>query len=223
MSDAGYKATVRERFLGVEAATVSDVLDDMGLRDQGLSPAIQAVTGDVVAGWAYTITGQSVPYEGSGDPKKMEACHGIAPDEVSVWSGNGTGVCYFGELIALGMAERGSTGAIIDGGLRDVSALREHGFTAFAAYRSAVQSIGRWRVTDFQVPVYLRGATSTWVEVNPGDFVLGDEDGAVVVPAAVVDQVLEAAEAMTRTETSIRTSLKEGMSLEQALEKYGHI
>lgn len=223
MSDAGYKATVRERFLGVEAATVSDVLDDMGLREQGLSPSIQAVTGDVVAGWAYTITGQSVPYEGSGDPKKMEACHGIGPDEVSVWSGNGTGVCYFGELIALGMAERGSTGAIIDGGLRDVSALREHGFTAFAAYRSAVQSIGRWRVTDFQVPVYLRGATSTWVEVNPGDFVLGDEDGAVVVPAAVVDQVLEAAEAMTRTETSIRTSLKEGMSLEQALEKYGHI
>ncbi len=218
-----YRTQVRDRFLEVEAATVSDVLDGMGIRDQGLSPSIQAVTGDVVAGWAYTITGQSVPYEGGGDPKKMEACHGIGPDEVSVWSGNGTGVCYFGELIALGMAERGSAGAIIDGGLRDVSALREHGFTAFAAYRSAVQSIGRWRVTDFQVPIYLRGATSTWVQVNPGDFVLGDEDGAIVVPAAVVDEVLAAAETMTRTETSIRTSLRDGMSLEQALEKYGHI
>jgi 4-hydroxy-4-methyl-2-oxoglutarate aldolase len=221
--DVDYKSTTRERFLGVEAATVSDVLDDMGIRDQGLSPSIQAVTGSVVAGWAYTITGQSVPYDGGGDPKKMEACHGIGPDEVSVWSGNGTGVCYFGELIALGMAERGSTGTVIDGGLRDVSALREHGFTAFAAYKSAVQSIGRWRVTGFQVPVYLHGATSTWVKVNPGDFVLGDEDGAIVVPSDVVDQVLEAAEAMTETETRVRTSLREGMSLEQALEKYGHI
>lgn len=221
--DAQRRASIRERFLGVEAATVSDVLDDMGIRDQGLSPSIQGVTGDVVAGWAYTIVGQSVPYEGGGDPNKMAACHGIGPDEVSVWSGNGTGVCYFGELIALGMAERGSTGAVLDGGLRDVSALREHGFTAFAAYRSAVQSIGRWKVTDFQVPVSMSGATSTWVVVNPGDFVLGDEDGAIVVPAGVVDEVLEAAEAMTLTETRIRSSLEQGMSLEQALEQYGHI
>ena len=104
-----------------------------------------------------------------------------------------------------------------------VSALREHGFTAFAAYRSAVQSIGRWRVTDFQVPVFLRGATATWVKVHPGDFVIGDEDGAIVVPAAVVDPVLEAAEAMTQTETRVRASLRDGMSLNQALEKYGHV
>lgn len=218
-----YRAQVRKRFLAVEAATVSDVLDDMGVRDQGLNPSIQAVTGESVAGWAYTIAGQSVPYEGGGDPKKMEACQGIGPDEVSVWSGNGTGVCYFGELIALGMLERGATGAIVDGGLRDVTALREHGFSVFAAYRSVVQSIGRWRVTEFQVPVYLRGATSTWVHVRPGDFVLADQDGAIVIPAELVDRVLVAAEAMTQTETSIRESLREGMSLEQALERYGHV
>jgi regulator of RNase E activity RraA len=222
-SDIQRKAGIRERFLAVEAATVSDVLDDMGIRNQGLSPSIQAVTGTVVAGWAYTITGQSAPYDGGGDPKKMAACHGIGPDEVSVWSGNGTGVCYFGELIALGMAERGCAGAVIDGGLRDVSALREHGFTAFAAYRSAVQSIGRWRVTDYQVPIYLSGATAKWVQVNPGDFVLGDEDGFIVVPAGVVDDVLGAAEAMTATETRVRASLKDGMTLEQALERYGHV
>jgi regulator of RNase E activity RraA len=121
------------------------------------------------------------------------------------------------------MAERGCAGAIIDGGVRDVSALREHGFTAFAAYRSAVQSIGRWRVTDYQVPIYLSGATTKWVQVNPGDFVLGDEDGVVVVPAGVVDDVLGAAEAMTATETRVRASLKDGMTLEQALERYGHV
>ena len=223
MTHTEQRKGIRERFLAIEAANVSDVLDAMGIRDQGLNPSIQAVTGDVVAGWAYTITGQMVPYEGQGDPKKMEACHGIGPDEVSVWSGGGMGICYFGELIALSMAERGSTGALVDGGLRDVRALREHGFSVFASFRSAVQSIGRWRVTDYQVPIYLPGATSRWVVVNPGDFILGDEDGAIVVPVAVVDEVLAKAEAMTRTEAQVRASLKEGTTLEQALEQFGHI
>lgn len=218
-----YKISIRERFLGVDAATVSDVLDRLGIRNQGLSPDIQAVTGGVVAGWAYTIAGQSAPYPGGGDPRKMEACQGLGPGDVSVWSGNGTGVCYFGELIALGMAERGAAGALVDGGLRDVAALREHGFPVFAAYKSAVQSIGRWRVTDHQIPVFVRGATSTWVEVSPGDFVLGDEDGAIVIPASVVEEVLEAAEDMTETEKRVRASLRAGMTLEQALQKYGHV
>lgn len=223
MNDRDQRARIRERFLAVEAANVSDVLDEMGIRDQGLSPQIQAVTGGVVAGFAYTIIGQMAPYEGQGDAKKMEACHGIGPDDVSVWSGNGTGVCYFGELIALGMVERGSTGAVLDGGLRDVGALRDHGFSAFAAYRSAVQSIGRWRVIGHQVPAYVSGATSRWVVVNPGDFVLGDGDGVIIVPQSVIDEVLEKTEAMTLTENNVRASLRGGMTLEQALEQYGHI
>ena len=69
----------------------------------------------------------------------------------------------------------------------------------------------------------MRGATSTWVEVSPGDFVLGDEDGAIVIPASVVEEVLEAAEDMTETEKRVRASLRAGMTLEQALQKYGHV
>ena len=59
------------------------------------------------------------PYAGKGDPEKMKACQGIAPGDVSVWSGDGEGICYFGELIAVGMQDRGSVGALVDGGIRD--------------------------------------------------------------------------------------------------------
>ena len=221
--DAAQRKEIRERFLAVDAANVADVLDELGHGNYGLSSEIQGITGERIAGWAYTIAGQMIPYEGSGDPKKMEACHGIGPDEISVWSGAGEGVCYFGELIALGMRERGSVGAIVDGGIRDTRALREHGFPVFGAYRTAVQSIGRWRVTDYQQPVYLPGATTARVVVRPGDFVLGDEDGAIVIPAELVPEVLGKAERMTQTEQEVRGAIRYGMSLEDALDEFGHV
>jgi hypothetical protein len=70
------------------------------------------------------------------------------------------GYLYFGELIALGMKERGCVGALIDGGIRDVRWIGEQKLRVYARYRTAVQSIGRWRVTGSQEPVYLRGATN---------------------------------------------------------------
>jgi regulator of RNase E activity RraA len=217
------RTDVRQRFLEVDTANVADILDNLGLPNQGLAADFAAVSGTRLAGWAYTISGQMQPYEGSGDPKKMEACHGIGADEISVWSGNGEGICYFGELIAIGMKERGSVGARVDGGVRDVRWLNEHEFPVFARYRTSVQSIGRWRVTSWQEPISLRGATSTWVKVSPGDFILADEDGAIVIPHAHVESVLEEAEALTATETKVRAALASGKSLAECLAEYGHV
>jgi regulator of RNase E activity RraA len=217
------KIQIRERYLEVDAANVADVLDDLGLRDQGLDPDFNAVSGTKVAGWAYTITGHSVPFTTKGDPVKMRACEGIGAAEVSVWTGEGRGVCYFGELIALGMQERGSVGALVDGGVRDTQALRTHEYPVFARFQSAVQSIGRWKVRAWQEPISVRGATRSLVTVTPGDFVLADVDGGVVIPEHVVLEVLERAEEMTRQEIEIRTALKSGMSLGDALKKFEHI
>jgi 4-hydroxy-4-methyl-2-oxoglutarate aldolase len=217
------RAEIRRRFAAVDTSNVADVLDGLGRPDQGLAPSLAAVAGERVAGWAYTIRGQMRPYAGTGDSAKMEACQGIGPDEVAVWAGDGHGVCYFGELIALGLRERGCVGAVVDGGVRDLRWLRRHDFPVFARYRTPVQSIGRWAVTGWQEPVYLRGATTAWVEVRPGDFVLADEDGGIVVPAALVAQVLEAAEQLTATEVSIRAALRDGLTLVEALARYGHV
>jgi 4-hydroxy-4-methyl-2-oxoglutarate aldolase len=219
------KAEIRRRFLAVDTSNVADVLDNMGYPDQGLAAEFSAypAVGGRLAGWAYTIRGQMTPYPLGGDPDKMKACQGISADEVSVWSGDGTGICYFGELIALGMKERGCVGALVDGGVRDIRWMGQHGFTLFARYRTPVQSIGRWKVNAWQVPVHIRGATTKLVRVAPGDFILGDEDGVIVIPSAIVDDVLVQAEKLTQTEMSIRNDLAKGLTLADALKKYGHV
>lgn len=217
------RENIRSRYLGVDTSNVADVLDNLGLPDQGLAPDITALSGRCLGGWAYTIVGKSVPYDESGDVRKMEACSGIGVGEVSIWSGDGDGICYIGELIALGMRERGGVGALVDGGVRDVRWLREHEIPVFARYATPVQSIGRWRVTGWQEPVSIRGATSRFVTVSPGDFVLADEDGCIVVPAEHVMTVLNAAEQLTRTEVDIRSALRDGLPLEECLQKFGHV
>jgi regulator of RNase E activity RraA len=217
------KAEIRTRFQAVDTSNVADVLDRLGHPDQGLASGFAALSGNRVAGWAYTLHGQMRPYRQSGDPAKMEACQGVGPDEVTVWAGDGHGVGYFGELIALGMKERGCVGAVVDGGVRDLRWLRQHAFPVFARYRTPVQSIGRWSVTGWQEPVYVGGATTRWVRVSPGDFVLADEDGAIVVPKALVDEVLVAAEDLTATEVSVRAALRDGLTLSECLAKFGHV
>ena len=222
---ASRRAEIRERFLKVDSSNVADVLDEMGHFDYGLSAGFMPYPAGAgkLAGFAYTIRGQMMPYEGKGDAAKMAACAGISEHEVSVWSGDGEGICYFGELIALGMQERGSVGALVDGGIRDVRWLGEHGYTCYARYRTPVQSIGRWKVMGHQERVYVAGATAQRVAIDPGDFVLADEDGAIVIPAALIDAVLKRSEELTATEVLIRKELAGGLPLSQALDKFGHV
>jgi len=153
----------------------------------------------------------------------MEACSGIGPDEVSVWAGDGNGVCYFGELIALGMMEHGCVGALVDGGVRDTRWLQEHKFPVFARYHTPIQSIGRWKVNAWMEPVELAGATTTNVVVRPGDFVLADEDGALIIPAEHILEVLARSEELTATEVKVRAALRGGKTLAQCLQEFGHV
>ncbi|MFF8958147.1 RraA family protein [Streptomyces sp. NPDC014894] len=221
--DRSERDGVRARFLAFGASAAADALDEFGLTDQGVHPGLSALSGERPAGWAFTVAGAMTPYEGTGDPAKMRACAEIGAGEVSVWAGNGEGVCHFGELIALGMAGRGSVGALVDGGVRDLRQLRAHGFPVFGRYRSPVQSIGRWRVTEAQRPVRVRGATTRWVTVRPGDFVLADEDGALIVPGPRIDRVLARAEELTRAEDGVREAILGGMSLQECLDAFGHV
>jgi 4-hydroxy-4-methyl-2-oxoglutarate aldolase len=217
---------IRRRYLAVDSSNVADVLDDLGLADQGLAPEFAPYPANVgkLAGWAFTIRGEmtSYPMEAK-DLAKLEACAKLTPGTVSVWSGHGEGVCFFGELISIGMKERGCVGALVDGGIRDIDWIGKLGFPVYARYRTPVQSIGRWKVVDSGVPAPMPGATVVEVEVMPGDFVLADSDGVIVVPAAAAEQVLERAEELQGREAQIRSELAAGLSLSDALAKFGHV
>lgn len=219
------KEAIRLRYLEVDTSNVADVLDSMNLLQQGLAADFGPYpeTCKRMAGWAYTIRGQMTPYPQGGDADKMAACQGLSPGEISVWSGNGEGICYFGELIALGMKEKGCVGSLLDGGIRDVRWIGEHQFPVFARYRTPVQSIGRWKVTAHQIPVYMRGHDGGNVIVRPGDFILCDDDGAIVIPMEHVESVLVESERLTQIEKNIRVEIANGLSLGDALKKYGHV
>jgi 4-hydroxy-4-methyl-2-oxoglutarate aldolase len=214
---------IRKRYLAVDTSTVSDLLEKIGKRDQALSTSLDrlAPTQAKLAGFAYTVRGQMTPYQGPTDPDKMAAINGMTRGVVAVWTGDGEGMGYFGELLALGMKVRGCTGLVVNGGVRDCHWIAQHGIPAYVKYRSPVQSITRWKVTGCQIPIAMPGATAKTVQVTPGDFILGDADGVIVIPREHIESVLDEAEKITAREIKIRAEIDKGAPLDVVIKRYG--
>lgn len=207
-------------------AAVSDVFDTMKQVPPVLANSLAPVLGEGVgfAGPAYTIAGEMSAWDGSGDRSKLLAIDEMVPGVVAVWAGTDIhGVCCFGDLLAGAMKARGCVGAVVDGGVRDVNILKSLGLPMLARYVSPAQAIGRWRVTSHQESVTVRGAVEEWVTVNPGDIIVCDADGAVVVPSGALQEVADRLGSWTEAETGARKEILSGMPLLAALDKYGHL
>ena len=210
---------MRERFGAVPTAALADVMDDLGLRAQTLPPSIVALArGMRLAGPAFTVEGRPSDHDDwDGAIRKTLAMLGEVPaGHVAVYQCHQDRSAHFGELSATSLAARGVAGCVIDGGCRDVRLVEELGFPVFARFVTPEDSTWRWEVTVTHEPVTIGSA-----RVVPGDWVVGDEDGVVVVPADVAARVLEAAETKTGTENEIRRAVADGMSPLEAYERYG--
>jgi 4-hydroxy-4-methyl-2-oxoglutarate aldolase len=213
-----------EALISAGTAVISDVFDSLGrsplVLDNGLRPIGASST---FAGPAYTITGESISFQG-GDRAKLAAIDNMPAGVVALWSSmDAKGVCCFGDLLASAMRVRGCAAAVVDGGVRDKSFLESCGMPVFARYQTPAQGIGRWRVTASQVAVSVRGALQDWITVEPGDIVVGDADGLIVIPQPVLQEVTARVIEWSRSESGARQEIMAGLPLLAALAKYGHL
>jgi regulator of RNase E activity RraA len=171
-----------------------------------------------VAGQAFTVEGAPSDHGNwDGTIRKTLAMLGSVPSgHVAVYATNHDRAAHFGELSAVSLASRGVAGCVIDGGCRDTRFIVDEGFPVFTRFVTPEDCTWRWQVTATQVPIAIGG-----VRVEPGDWIVGDEDGVVVVPQAVAADVLAAAEAKAGTENEIRDAVRGGMLPLEAFERFG--
>ncbi len=200
-------------------AVVSDSLDQLGVRHQAMREYLRPVhKGCTFAGWARTISCSDIyhipenPYD-----VEIEAVDSLLPGEVAVvGTQKSLRNAPWGELLSTAAKARGARGAVVDGLVRDITKIEAIQFPVFASGIKPVDSMGRGIVTAYNVPVECGD-----VLVHPGDFVFGDPDGVIVIPGAMVKEVLALAHEKVTRENHSRAELEKGNYLRDVFNKYG--
>jgi 4-hydroxy-4-methyl-2-oxoglutarate aldolase len=200
-------------------AAVSDALDRLGFRQQALGHDIRPLDESVVlAGRAKTVAWAPMfhvperPYD-----REIAAVDSLRPGEVFVMAvGRSEQIVPWGELLSTATVARGGRGAVLDGFIRDSKRIRQMGLPVFCTGRRPLDSCGRGIVVDFDVPIAIDG-----VLCSPGDLVLGDSDGVIIIPRSVENDVLAQAWQKANSEDTVREALASGTSLGEVFRLHG--
>ena len=205
------------RLRGLEVASVSDALDALGYRDQVMNPTVRPLSAVPVAGRAFTwLASSSVVAVGESYDRGIEAVDMLsAGDVVVVATGECTVSASWGELLSTRAAALGAMGAVTDGAVRDVAGIRNLGFPVFGAAVNARDARSRLTVVNYQIAVRCGG-----VVVAPGDYILGEDDGVVVIPQGAVAEVIDRSERHLGLEVVVREQLGSGRSARSAFEEH---
>jgi regulator of RNase E activity RraA len=202
----------------VNASAVSDILHARGLHHQVMAHDVQALQpGTHLRGIARTMASRPLvgaPEAGREYELLFAAIDGMNPGDVLVT--DRTDCCVWGELCSEAVIRRGGNGTVIDGFTRDSSDIRRLGFPLFSRGRHMSDMLYHRQITDLDTSVVCGGIT-----VKPGDLILGDDDGVLVVPSEYIRDVIGEAAAKSETESEVRVALREGMTAGDAYRRFG--
>ena len=207
------------RFARIYTAALADVMDARGLRRQTLPPTLRPLApGMRLAGPAFTVQGRPAEqHDHDRALRKVLAMLGEVPaGHVAVYACHQDVAAHLGELSVTSLQARGCAGAVLDGGCRDVDFILETGFPVFSRFVTPEDSTWRWQLKRTHVAVQIGE-----VVVEPGDWIVGDADGIVSVPASLAEEILAEAEVKAATESEIRAAVRDGLLPLEAYERFG--
>lgn len=214
--------TDQERFELVQqrlrTAVIGDVLDAIGKHHQFLSPRLRPLQP------AQLMVGRAMPvlisdtFGQRAQPfgRLTEALDSLQSGEIYLARSGRIECAAWGEILTATAMARGARGAVIDGYHRDTHAVLEQNWPVFSYGPYAQDAGARAEVVDFRVTVEING-----VQIAPGDLVVGDIDGVLVIPRDVEDEVLERALDKAAAESRTRAAIEAGMSSTTAYETFG--
>jgi regulator of RNase E activity RraA len=207
------------RFERLYCGALSDVLREWALLDQALPGYLQALRPErTVAGFAFTV--KSAPNTKiTGELTfRGQMLDEMPPNAMVCWdASNDTEGTMWGGVMTATVCAKGVRGAVIDGGIRDTRQILQKDFPVFYRYKSPNGSLGRCLITHYQIPVKIGN-----VFIRPGDVVVGDIDGIVVVPRAIAYDVLLRAETVLDNEKQIFSWVEAGESIDEITRKGGY-
>jgi len=208
-----------ERLARCYTGVLNDVMRAMGLRNFVLPPEIRLHDRSrPLAGPVQTVSGHvdeaadrhTTLLEWTGLLSKA------APGKVLVCQPHTHAIALMGELSAETLQHKGVLGYVVDGATRDLAFIEKIGFPIAFRHTTPKDIVAFWRVDGVDVPIVIGE-----VRILPGDYLLADADGIVVIPKAKAEEVVVEAERAIGTENLIRKAILAGEDPQQAYLKYG--
>jgi regulator of RNase E activity RraA len=214
------EAALLDGYRHVEVASASDAIEKITGQRTYMSHRMRPIFPTKFAGFAVTVRlKKEENHDADALQGMLAAIDQGGPNSVYVMVvDDGNDIAGMGGLMGTAMAARNFSGAVIDGGVRDVAYLMKIGFPVYALGIVPSTSVSHYRFAGANIPVVCDG-----VSVNAGDMVAADADGVVVVPRAKAADVLVAAQEMDFKEHSMYAYIEKLKSIEEAVKKFGRL
>ena len=211
--------SITERLMSCYSGAVFDVLREKGITNCVLPSEITPLDpSKKIAGEAFTVSGH---LDLNMDPHETllrwtDFLSKTPSGSVVVCQPNDHTIAHMGELSAETLQFKGVNGYVVDGGTRDSEFILNLGFPVFARYKTPRDVVGAWVPDSFGEDIKIGS-----VSISNGDYVFGDLDGVVIIPAIEAQSTVDRVEEVMNTENLVRKAILEGVDPKEAYLSYG--